>query len=105
MFQATRKMGYGGKDRLPGEVFPKMDLRHDERLLELKYLKEVSDKGNHPHCDQCGRDFLNEDYYQAHFIEAHGPQLPELKATKLEDEFPGGLVQDMRSGAVRAGRA
>lgn len=105
MFQALRRLGYSGSTRLPGEVFKRADLRNDERLLELKYVKEVPDKGDRPHCDGCGRDFANEDYYRAHLIEEHGPQLPEVKPTKLEDEFPGGLVQDMRSGAVRAGRA
>lgn len=106
MFQAMRQMGYGGQKRLQGEVFRKGDFRNDERLLELKYVREVPDKGTYQHCDQCGRDFVNEDYYRSHFLEVHSPQPPEPPPpTKMEDAFPGGLVQDMRSGAVRAGRA
>jgi hypothetical protein len=105
VFQAVRQLGYGGQKRLQGEVFKRLDLRNDDRLVELKYVKEISDKGERPHCDQCGRDFANEDFYQGHFIEAHGPRLPDPAATKLEEEFPGGLVTDMRSGAVRAGRS
>lgn len=98
-------MGYGGQARLAGEVFKRLDAPHDERLLELKYVRDVPDKGSYPHCDACGRDFVNEHYHDAHFIEAHGPRVPEPVATKLEDEFPGGIVTDMRSGTVRAGRA
>jgi hypothetical protein len=109
MFQALRQIGYGGKSRLQGEVFARLDLRNDDRLLELKYVKDVPEKGNYEHCDQCSRDFVNAHFYEVHFLEVHGPaalrEAPAAKPQKLEDEFPGGLVKDMRSGAVRAGRA
>lgn len=109
MFQAIRQFGYGGKQRIQGEVFARLDLRNDERLLELKYVKDVPDKAKgepYEHCDQCSRDFVNRHYYEAHLLEVHGPQLPgPATPTKLEEAFPGGLIQDMQTGAVRAGRA
>lgn len=106
MFVAKRQMGYGGSMRVYGEVFEQQNLRNDERLLELKYLAIAPEKSTYPSCDQCGRRFIDESAYDGHFLDVHGPQLPEpAQPTRLEDEYPGGMTLDQKTGRVRAGRA
>lgn len=103
LFMSHREMGYGGRQVLRGEVFERGYHRLDGKLLELKYVEEVPDKGSYPRCDVCSRQFVSQSMYDAH-LHAHVQVPDNPPVTKIEDQFPGGMVQDMATGRTRAAR-
>lgn len=104
--QANRAMGYGGKNRLVGEVFDRQYLRNDETLIQAHYVREADDlsEGQLAHCDQCGRDFATASFYEAHHPTCAREREPRAKGTvpKLEDEYPGGITIDPATRQPRA---
>jgi len=111
-FRANRAFGYGGKARLVGEVFDRMFLINDEKLTSEQFryastLDEYELKQITQPCELCGRQFASPHYYDAHMPVAHsGIVLEEEKeparpVTKLEDEFPSGMVIDAKTGKAR----
>lgn len=113
-FQALRDFGYGGARRLPGEVFDRQFLRNDERLMAegrdtMRYLHVLTEQelrdNQLTHCDDCGRDFITEHFYDAHRPVVHVPPPPEPPPlTKIEQEYPGGLVLDPSGRPMRPAR-
>lgn len=107
-FVAKRSFDYGGGHRLPGEVFDRQYLRNDELLIRQgRVLDVITDKPKCTDpCADCGRVFITEHYYDAHLsLHSQPDEEPMISPTKLEDDFPGGLLVDQATGPMLAGRA
>ncbi len=106
-YRSNREMGYHGKLRLKGEVFPVGHQLHDEKLEAIHYVARIDERSDFVHCSECQRDFDTQALYEGHLgrhAELLRDMAPKPAPVKLEQQFPGGIDLEPQSGRAAARR-
>ena len=87
-YWARRPLGYNGKEYDRGQILSLANLRNDEALVRIGYIKEVERKATLHQCDECGAKFIGIGERTGHFKKRHlGKALnPEQEDAKAESE-------------------
>lgn len=113
MYQVTRKFQENDIQREVGELVSGTGYRYLQRLIELRYLKDVGAEPTSFRCELCEREFISQQALEDHYITTHPDDIeieddgkqPEGGSPEGTDQETGKGVKDNEPNNKRKGKS